>query len=92
MRKPLTPEQRKAYTAYQRRYEQTAKGKACLKRHRDKRIFLAKNHCLGIASSADDAKAINAYIKARTRAFQRQQSGAETESLSACPVSPQAAI
>lgn len=63
----------------QKRYEQTAKGKATLKRHRDKRIWLNRNQCIGIAATKDDAKAINAYVQVRKRAFQRQQSREKAE-------------
>jgi len=79
-------------TAAQRRYEQTPKGKACLKRHRDKRVYLNRYHCLGIAATKELAHAIHAHIKARKRAFTGQQSGKETESLSTGTVSPEAAI
>lgn len=60
--------------AAQKRYEQTAKGKACLKRWRDKRIWLARNRLIGAAATADEAKAINAYIQRRKRGFIAGQS------------------
>ena len=64
-----TPQERLRLRAAQRRYEQTPKGKACLKRHRDKRIWLNRYQPMGIATSAAEAKAIKAYIQRKKRAF-----------------------
>ena len=73
---------REQMTAAQRRYEQTAKGKATLKRHRDKRIFLGRNRCVGIAQTVEQARAINAHIKVRKRELiARQSAGAEAQSV-----------
>ena len=83
---------REQMTAAQRRYEQTEKGKATLKRHRDKRIFLGRNRCVGIAQTIEQARAINAHIQRRKRAFTRQQAGAEAQSLPPGAVQAEAAI
>lgn len=53
----------------QARYERTAKGKATLKRCRDKRIFLHRDRCIGVAATVEEARAINAHIKRRKLEF-----------------------
>lgn len=88
-----TPAERIRLRAAQKRYEQTAKGKACLKRHRDKRIWLNRNHAIGVAKTIEDAKAINAHIQRRKREFvTRFAAGAETESLPPRAVRPETTV
>lgn len=68
--------------AKQRRYEQTAKGKATKRRYNAKRIWLNRTDLYGMAPSAEEAKAINAYITRRRVDFvaqQRQSARAEAE-------------
>jgi hypothetical protein len=60
---------REQMTAGQRRYEQSPKGKAAKKRYNDKRIFLARTRCVGVAATAEQARAINAHIQRRRREF-----------------------
>ena len=74
-----TPAERLRLRAAQRRYEQTPKGKACLKRYCDKRIWIGRGYPSPIAASAEEAKAIEAHINRRKRDFQRQQSREKAE-------------
>ena len=79
--------------AAQARYEQTAKGKATLKRHREKRIFLSRNREIGRAKTAEEARAINAYIQQRKKGYvaqQRLKARADLEESAAHPVRAEA--
>lgn len=70
---------------YQRRYEQTDKGKATHQRYiktphgqrtaqrtRQRRITIGKRY-IGYAASAEQATAINAHIRRRIREFQQER-------------------
>ena len=73
---------REQMTAYQRAYEQTAKGKAAKKRYNERRIWLSQRDVMGVAATAEQAQAINAHIQRRKREFiARQSSGTETQSV-----------
>jgi DNA-binding PadR family transcriptional regulator len=84
---------RERLAAARRRYEQTAKGKATLKRWRDKRIFIGHNDCIGIAATAEQARAINAHIQRRKRVFITGLStGTEAQGDASGAVSPETAV
>jgi 1,2-phenylacetyl-CoA epoxidase PaaB subunit len=70
---------RERYTAHQRRYEQTEKGRACKRRYNAKRIWIHKRKTV-MASTAEEAQAINAYLATRREGYvtqQRQQARAQ---------------
>ena len=66
---------------WQRKYEQTAKGKATKKRHNDKRYWIHRDRPAH-AASAEEAQQIRAHINRRKREFiARQSARAEAESV-----------
>jgi hypothetical protein len=73
---------RERYTAHQRKYEQTEKGRACKRRYNERRIWLNRWRNIGVATTAEQARAINAHIKVRKRELiARQSSGTKTQSV-----------
>ena len=83
---------RERYTAHQRRYEQTEKGRACKRRYNERRIWLNRRQNLGAAPTVEQARAINAHIQRRTRAFKGQQAGAEAQGVSSGAVPIETAV
>ena len=79
----VTEHRRQQLRAGQRRYEQTAKGKAAKWRYQMRRIYLSHRETAGVADTIAQAKAIQAHIKERKRAFKGQPSGEETQGAAA---------